>query len=85
MDKRKWALEVLARKKAVSGKTAADEKQEDNAVLKGNYPLLVCTPLPLKPVFSCCLILYDILQTVTHAFLFSPSLVAVSRLNCQLT
>lgn len=42
IDKRKWALEVLARKTALSGKSVADEKQEDNALRKGNYPLLVC-------------------------------------------
>ncbi|CAK7335745.1 unnamed protein product [Dovyalis caffra] len=52
MDKRKWALEVLARKKAVSGKNAADEKQEDNAVLKGNYPLLAQLPIDMRPVLA---------------------------------
>lgn len=40
-DKRKWALEVLARKKALAGNNITHEKPEDNAVLKGNYPLLV--------------------------------------------
>ncbi|KAJ6962219.1 hypothetical protein NC652_001008 [Populus alba x Populus x berolinensis] len=54
MDKRKWALEVLARKKAVSGKTAAHEKQEDNAVLKGNYPLLAQLPIDMRPVLASC-------------------------------
>lgn len=39
IDKRKWALQVLARKTAVAGKNAAQE--HDNAVLKGHYPLLV--------------------------------------------
>ncbi|KAJ6701874.1 RING FINGER PROTEIN 41 151 [Salix koriyanagi] len=52
MDKRKWALEVLARKKAVSGKTAADEKQEDSAMLKGNYPLLAQLPIDMRPVLA---------------------------------
>lgn len=40
-DKRKWALEVLARKTAAAGKKTNDS-QEDNAMLGGNYPLLVC-------------------------------------------
>lgn len=42
VDKRKFALAVLARKKAAESKTGTQEMQEDNAVLKGNYPLLVC-------------------------------------------
>lgn len=41
-DKRKWALEVLARKTAATGKKATNENQDDNAILKVNYPLLVC-------------------------------------------
>ena len=40
-DKRKWALEVLARKNAAASKNTTQEKQEDSALLKGNYPLLV--------------------------------------------
>ena len=40
-DKRKWALEVLARRASGAVDDAANGKQEDNAVLKGNYPLLV--------------------------------------------
>lgn len=40
-DKRKWALEVLARKNAASSKNTTQDKQ-DSALLKGNYPLLVC-------------------------------------------
>lgn len=39
-DKRKWALEVLARKTTGPG-NASNEKQEDVAMMKGNYPLLV--------------------------------------------
>lgn len=39
-DRRKWALELLARKTAASGKNM-QEKEEDNLILKGNYPLLV--------------------------------------------
>lgn len=41
-DKRKWALEVLTRKTAAAGLKTTNENQEDNAILKGNYPLLVC-------------------------------------------
>lgn len=40
LDKKKWALEVLARKTAVSGNKSSQGL--DNAGLKGNYPLLVC-------------------------------------------
>lgn len=40
-DKRKWALEVLARKTAAASRNTANESQEDNAMFKG-YPLLVC-------------------------------------------
>ncbi|KAK6117001.1 hypothetical protein DH2020_049245 [Rehmannia glutinosa] len=38
-DKRQWALELLARKTAASGKNM-QEKEEDNTILKGNYTLL---------------------------------------------
>lgn len=41
-DKRKWAMEVLARKTAFGSKNTRDELHEDNAVLKRNCPLLVC-------------------------------------------
>lgn len=41
-DKRKWAMEVLARKTAAASRNSANESQEDNAIFKGNYPLLVC-------------------------------------------
>lgn len=40
-DKRKWALEVLARKTASSNKNVAQEKDGDSAILKRNYSLLV--------------------------------------------
>lgn len=39
-DKRKWAMDLLARKTAASGKNM-QEKEEDNTILKGNYALLV--------------------------------------------
>jgi len=41
-DKRKWALEVLARKTATTSGNTANGNQEDNAIFKGQYPLLVC-------------------------------------------
>ncbi|XP_015571149.2 uncharacterized protein At4g10930 isoform X2 [Ricinus communis] len=51
LDKRKWALEVLARKKAATGTVAMQEKQEDNAILKG-YPLLAQLPIDMRPVLA---------------------------------
>lgn len=51
-DKRKWALEVLARKKALAGNNITHEKPEDNAVLKGNYPLLAQLPVDMRPVLA---------------------------------
>ena len=44
-DKRKWALEVLSRKTAAASRKTTDDLKEDNVVLKGNYPLLVCNSL----------------------------------------
>lgn len=40
-DKRKWALEVLARKNASLNSGSNQERGEDGLLLKGNYPLLV--------------------------------------------
>ncbi|KAL7189108.1 hypothetical protein ACSBR1_038886 [Camellia fascicularis] len=51
-DKRKWALEVLARKASASGSKATQEKQEDNVVLKGSYPLLAQLPIEMRPVLA---------------------------------
>ncbi|XP_059640042.1 uncharacterized protein At4g10930 isoform X2 [Cornus florida] len=51
-DKRKWALEVLKRKTAVTGSNASQEKEEDNAVLKGNYPLLAQLPVDMRPALA---------------------------------
>lgn len=48
IDKRKWALEVLARKTG-DGCSAANKKEEDMAVLKGNYPLLAQLPIDMRP------------------------------------
>ncbi|KAI7727075.1 hypothetical protein M8C21_027469, partial [Ambrosia artemisiifolia] len=47
VDKKKWALEVLARKTAVSGSNSS--QGQDNAVLKGNYPLLAKLPADMRP------------------------------------
>ncbi|XP_031280909.1 uncharacterized protein At4g10930 isoform X1 [Pistacia vera] len=52
MDKRKWAMEILARKTAVAGKNGTHEKQEDNSVLKGNYPLLAQLPIDMRPALA---------------------------------
>nr|GEV38919.1 TNF receptor-associated factor [Tanacetum cinerariifolium] len=46
-DKKKWALEVLARKTAVAGNNSS--QGQDNAVLKGNYPLLAKLPVEMRP------------------------------------
>jgi hypothetical protein len=53
-DKRKWALEVLARKAAVTSRKTRDELQEDNTELKGNYPLLVCNNLVSETGYCSC-------------------------------
>ncbi|CAI8619599.1 unnamed protein product [Vicia faba] len=53
-DKRKWALEVLARKTAVGSKSTANESQEDDAVFKGNYPLLAQLPTNMRPALAPC-------------------------------
>ncbi|MCL7046607.1 hypothetical protein MKW94_010138 [Papaver nudicaule] len=52
IDKRKWAMEVLARKTAVTERDANQGKQEDNSALKGNYPLLAQLPADMKPVLA---------------------------------
>ncbi|KAF6140804.1 hypothetical protein GIB67_042217 [Kingdonia uniflora] len=52
IDKRKWALEVLARKTARLGKDITEDKPEKKAVLKGNFPLLAQLPTDMKPVLG---------------------------------
>ncbi|KAI3929345.1 hypothetical protein MKX01_006581 [Papaver californicum] len=52
IDKRKWALEVLARKTAATERGSNQGKQEDNSVLKGNFPLLAQLPADMKPVLA---------------------------------
>ncbi|XVF12949.1 hypothetical protein REPUB_Repub08aG0164300 [Reevesia pubescens] len=49
VDKRKLALAVLARKKAAESKNGTQEGQEDDAVLKGSYPLLAQLPVDMRP------------------------------------
>ncbi|OMP02920.1 Zinc finger, RING-type [Corchorus olitorius] len=49
VDKRKLALAVLARKKAAESKNGTQERQEDNSLLKGNYPLLAQLPVEMRP------------------------------------
>ncbi|KAF8379716.1 hypothetical protein HHK36_029161 [Tetracentron sinense] len=51
-DKRKWALEVLARKTAPVDRNTTQGRQEDNVVLKGNYPLLAQLPIDMRPVLA---------------------------------
>nr|VDC91438.1 unnamed protein product [Brassica oleracea] len=47
-DKRKWALQVLARKKALAGSNSSEDK-EGSPELKGNYPLLAQLPADMRP------------------------------------
>ncbi|KAK2966531.1 hypothetical protein RJ640_019060 [Escallonia rubra] len=51
IDKRKWALQVLARKTAVKGKSAAEEQHIDNTVFRG-YPLLAQLPKDMLPILA---------------------------------
>ncbi|KAL6845053.1 hypothetical protein ACP4OV_024548 [Aristida adscensionis] len=46
-DKRKWALEILARKNASTG-TSKDQTGDTDA-LKGNFPLLAQLPVDMRP------------------------------------
>ncbi|KAJ4780566.1 RING/U-box protein [Rhynchospora pubera] len=50
VDKRKWALEVLARKNASLESGANKERSQDGLLLKGNYPLLAQLPVDMRPV-----------------------------------
>ncbi|KAL8054002.1 hypothetical protein ABFX02_05G110100 [Erythranthe guttata] len=50
-DKKKWALELLARKTAASGNNM-QEKEEDSTILKGNYTLLAQLPKEMRPVLA---------------------------------
>ncbi|KAG7557381.1 Zinc finger RING-type [Arabidopsis suecica] len=47
-DKRKWALQVLARKKALAGNNSTQDR-EGSPELKGNYPLLAQLPADMRP------------------------------------
>ncbi|KAK9698449.1 hypothetical protein RND81_08G105100 [Saponaria officinalis] len=48
IDKRKWALEILARKTA-SNSTNSNHQKQDDGVIKGNYPLLAELPTDMRP------------------------------------
>ncbi|XP_042383345.1 uncharacterized protein At4g10930-like isoform X1 [Zingiber officinale] len=48
--KRKWAMEILARKNASTSSRAVQDIQVDGALLKGNYPLLAQLPSDMRPV-----------------------------------
>ncbi|KAK8924204.1 hypothetical protein KSP39_PZI019089 [Platanthera zijinensis] len=50
-DKRKWALEVLARKTS-SANMNANKDQEKGSLLKGNYPLLAQLPQDMRPMLA---------------------------------
>ncbi|CAN0840943.1 Uncharacterized protein At4g10930, partial [Linum grandiflorum] len=52
LDKRKWALEVLARKKAASANVKKDESEDDKLMLKGNFPLLAQLPKDMRPTLA---------------------------------
>lgn len=49
-DKKKWALEVLARKNASINSSGSKGREEDKSALKGNYPLLAQLPMDMRPV-----------------------------------
>ncbi|ONK69150.1 uncharacterized protein A4U43_C05F19870 [Asparagus officinalis] len=49
-DKKKWALQVLARKNASISSSESKEKDGDKSALKGNYPLLAQLPIDMRPV-----------------------------------
>ncbi|XP_068471018.1 uncharacterized protein At4g10930 isoform X2 [Phaseolus vulgaris] len=51
-DKRKWALEVLARKTATTSGNTANGNQEENAIFKGHYPLLAQLPIDMRPTLA---------------------------------
>ncbi|KAG8382120.1 hypothetical protein BUALT_Bualt05G0043500 [Buddleja alternifolia] len=50
-DRRKWALELLARRTAASGNNV-QEKEEDSNILKGNFTLLAQLPKDMRPVLA---------------------------------
>ncbi|XP_042480924.1 uncharacterized protein At4g10930 isoform X2 [Macadamia integrifolia] len=52
IDKRQWALEVLARKTDRENKDENKGKQENIGVLKGNYPLLAQLPSDMRPILA---------------------------------
>ncbi|KAL1364105.1 hypothetical protein HN51_012270 [Arachis hypogaea] len=51
-DKKKWALEFLAKKTAADSKRTANGSQEDNALFKDKFPLLAQLPADMRPVLG---------------------------------
>ncbi|KAI4370146.1 hypothetical protein MLD38_018524 [Melastoma candidum] len=51
-DKRKWALEILARKNASISKGGSADGPQDNDLIKGNYPLLAQLPMDMRPALA---------------------------------
>ncbi|CAL9175082.1 unnamed protein product [Musa hybrid cultivar] len=51
-DKRKWAMEILARKNALTSSNSVNDGQEEGNMLKGNYPLLAQLPSDMRPVVA---------------------------------
>ncbi|MED6132001.1 hypothetical protein PIB30_015367 [Stylosanthes scabra] len=51
-DKKKWALEFLAKKTAAESKKTANGSQEDNAIFKDKFPLLAQLPADMRPVLG---------------------------------
>lgn len=83
-DKRKWALEILARKNA-AGKSSTHEKPEDNK-LKGNYPLLVCLsslvfPFSTADVNATFSFLFQFLFFILFIYLLCHTSMTMSRRN----
>lgn len=50
IDKKKWAMEILARKNASSNMSSSAGEEEDKSALKGKYPLLAQLPMEMRPV-----------------------------------
>ncbi|KAF9594625.1 hypothetical protein IFM89_034247 [Coptis chinensis] len=51
-DKRKWALEVLARKASAVDGNSTQGKPGDSTMLKGSFPLLAQLPPDMRPILT---------------------------------
>ncbi|KAG1346680.1 hypothetical protein COCNU_06G005090 [Cocos nucifera] len=85
-DKRKWALEVLARKNAFANSSGSKDKQENGVILKGNYPLLAQLPVDMRPfpASSChdkvrVAVRQAQLYRITESYLRSTNLSVIRR------